>query len=312
MKNPLILILTGPTASGKTDLANRIRSQYPVDIISADSRQIYRGLNIGTGKDQSFPQAMIDIIDPPTKNISNSLYTASDFATDSKLFIEKSVENRRVPLIVGGTGFYLESIIFKKPYNNTPPNQKMRDWLNNQNNQELLDKIKKLDPRTYHRIDHNNRHRIIRACEILLSTGETIKPSNRQERNDYNVRVFVIAIPRIVLYENINQRVDTRIKEGMIDEVRSLLASGVSSDWLIGLGLEYRWITFYLSNLITYDTMVQRLKSDIHRYARQQISFFKRWPNAIYGESAQIFRLMEKEISTGRFREGGDDEGDAA
>lgn len=306
---PLLLVLAGPTASGKTSLAARIFIKYPVNIISADSRQIYRYLDIGTGKDLSFPQQMIDVVDPPyyENNQKNSLYTASVFAREAERCIRVAIDNHRVPVLVGGTGFYLESILFEKAFNDTPPHHDLRNAFQGLNNKELLSRIKASDPETYRRIDHNNRYRLIRAYEILLLTGSKIQPINKSIRTDYRVKIFVIDLPRDMLYQKIDQRVEERIKEGMIDEVRGLLQSGVSRDWLINLGLEYRWVTFYLLGRMTKDSMIDRLKSNIHDYSKRQISFFKRWENVVSGNPDRIQELIEQEISTEYFRANGDD-----
>ncbi|MFA6082565.1 MAG: tRNA (adenosine(37)-N6)-dimethylallyltransferase MiaA [Patescibacteria group bacterium] len=266
-----IIVLAGPTASGKTDLAADLIKKYPLEIISADSRQVYRGLDIGSGKDKTVPQFLIDVVNPENG------FTVADFKKLAEEKIEQIWQRGNTPLIVGGTGFYIEALMFDQTTNQTPPNKSIRQKLEPLSGAELLEIIARVDAMTASKIDVNNRRRLIRAAEIISATKKPIAPVSHQLRTDARVSCFVLDVPREELYKRIDKRVDDRLKIGMIEEVEHLILAGVSKEWLVSLGLEYRAITRFLSGEVGRDEMVKQLKYDTHAFARRQISYFKRW-----------------------------------
>lgn len=281
-----LFVIAGPTASGKTALAAELIKKYPLEIVSADSRQVYRRLDIGTGKDKSVPQHLIDVANP------EQAFSVAHYCDIAGPIIDQIYRQGKIPLIVGGTGYYIESLIYNRVINDTPPNAKLRAELELLSNSEILDQIANADPATASNIDAKNRVRLIRALEIIRLTNAPRKATKSILRPDLEISVFMLDVPRRELYKRIDERVEARLGEGMIDEVRGLMFSGISSDWLTSLGLEYRFITQYLisskQSRIEYDEMVARLKFAIHAYARRQLTFFRRWPFAKWRTAEQI------------------------
>ncbi len=298
---PNLIILAGATASGKTALAGELIKRYPLEIISADSRQVYRGLDIGTGKDKSIPQHMIDVVD------AGQMFSVSQYNNMALPMLDQIRDRGNIPLVVGGTGYYIDALMFERSHNATPPNPQIRAQLEHFSNAELLEEIQKTDQRTVTTIDRQNRVRLLRALEVIHQTKKPLAPLHKVVRAGLKIGLYVLDIPRVELYQKIDLRVEQRLQAGMVQEVEGLFRSGVSADWLIGLGLEYRFITQYLRNRHSgersdsridndsgqgtsdvpsqndnrvYNEMVQRLKFAIHAYARRQISYFRRWPNA--------------------------------
>ncbi len=282
-----LIVLAGATASGKTALAARLTSRHNLAIISADSRQVYKGLDIGTGKDLTLKQAMIDVAKPM------QLYSVAQYQKQAQVCLEKAWEAGQTPLVAGGTGYYIESLIFKKTVNEVKPDHALRQKLDQIPNEQLLAEIERRDQVTAKRVDPNNRVRLLRAVEILRLTNKPIASLQRELLNDVSVHVYVLDADRSELYKAIDARIKNRLDHGMVEEVQELLDQGVSSEWLLSLGLEYYWITLYLTKKITYEEMAQKLSFASHAYARRQISFFKRWPFAVWGDS----KKLEAEIS---------------
>ncbi|OIN90112.1 tRNA (adenosine(37)-N6)-dimethylallyltransferase MiaA [Candidatus Berkelbacteria bacterium CG_4_9_14_3_um_filter_39_23] len=290
MENKLIAIV-GPTASGKTDLAKALYRKFSGVVISVDSRQIYQKLDIGTGKDKSFLQEMIDIVSPE-ENFSVVRFQQKVLKTIDKVFLRG-----KVPFLVGGTGFYLDSVIFQREYPQVAPNEKLRSQYNKKTIAELFGILKTKDVESAKRTGKNKR-RLIRALEIIEQTGKTI-PIFQNNSLRFPSLILGIKIDSELLYQRIDERVDERIKDGMIAEVRDLIQSGVSRTWLKNLGLEYRFITEYLEAKTTRDKMIQQLKFAIHGYARRQMTWWRRYPNIKWLElknftKQEIHREAEK------------------
>lgn len=281
-----LFVIAGPTASGKTALAAELIKQHPFEIVSADSRQVYRRLDIGTGKDKSVLQHLIDVADPEQK------FSVAHYCDIAGPIIDQIYRQGKIPLIVGGTGYYIESLIYDRVINDTPPNATLQMKLQSLSNSEILDQIADADSATASNIDAKNRVRLIRALEIIRLTNAPREATKSVLRPDFEISVFVLDVPRSELYKRIDERVEVRLGEGMIDEVRELMSSGISSDWLKSLGLEYRFITDYLisknQSQVDYDEMIVRLKFAIHAYARRQLTFFRRWSFAKWRTAEQI------------------------
>src|SRR3989344_7108043 len=240
-----ILVIVGPTASGKSDLAFKIARKFNVEIISADSRQVYRGMDIGTGKvskkEQRFiPHHLIDVASPKKQ------FTADDFKKSGQKAIKEILAKNKVPLIVGGTGFYIDVLIGKILVAEVPPNQKLRKRFGKLSAEHLLKMLRKLDPERAKTIDPKNKCRIIRALEIVLTTGKPVPSPTLSIK--YEVLWLGLNPGKEKLAVTIKQRLDDRLKKGMIGEIKNLRKQGISWKRLDDFGLEYRWISRWLKN----------------------------------------------------------------
>lgn len=274
MKKKLIVI-AGPTASGKTALAKKLIKKFNGEVISADSRQVYIGLDIGTGKDKTFFQYLIDIARPETQ------FTVADFQKKAQKAIKEIYKKGKNPFIVGGTGFYIDSFLKRKKLAPQIKNEKIRQNLQKLSSQELFEKLKKIDPKIAEKIDKNNKRRITRALEVCLSSKKPFSSFGKEIPPLYDVLYLCLTPPRKKLYKLIDERVEKRIKEGVIKEVKNLIKKGVSSSWLKSLGLDYRYITEYLEGKYKKEEMIQKLKYAIHSFARRQITWFSKNEKAI-------------------------------
>lgn len=277
MKFPLIAIV-GATATGKSafavSLAKALKKQgIPAEIISADSRQVYKGLDVGTGKItkkemRDIPHHMLDIVSP------TRTYTVSRFKKDTDTIIKKLRKQHILPILVGGTGFYIDSVLYEQTFPEVPPNQLLRKYLEKKSITELLVELKKLDTERYDTIDKANSVRIIRAIEIATALGAV--PKSVQPTPRYDSHIYGITVPDIVLKEKISTRLIVRIKRGMIKEATKLHASGLSWKRMSELGLEYRALADYLTKKITKEDLITRLDREIWQYAKRQKTWFKR------------------------------------
>jgi len=271
-----LIVIAGPTASGKTNLAKNLIQKFNGEVISADSRQVYQDLDIGTGKDKSFPQYLIDIKKPGEK------FTVADFQKEAQKAVKAIYKKKKIPFIVGGTGFYIDAFLKGKCLAPPPKNLKLRKKLERLSNKKLWEKLKKLDPKAANQIDQNNKRRLVRALEVCLTTGKPFSSFGQKNPPPFQVLYLVIDLPREVLYKKIDKRLLKRLKEGMIEEVENLLKQGVSRDWLKSLGLEYRYISEYLEGKYSKEEMMEKLKYAIHSYARRQMTWFRKNKKAIF------------------------------
>lgn len=273
-KNHELLAIVGPTASGKTDLAIFLAQKFRGELISADSRQVYRGMDIGTGKDKSYPQHLIDIRNPQEQ------YSVAEFQSDAYKIIFDCFKKNKLPILVGGTGLYINAVL--KGYEIPKTSLALRDELDKLITDDLLKQLKTYDPLSYQKIDHHNRRRILRALECTIVNRRPLSEYKNKKPN-FKYLIIGIDLDRKKLYQQIDERVDRRIKEGMIGEVEGLLKSGISYDRLQRFGLEYRIINDYLIKLKTEscklkarDEMIQNLKYKIHDFARRQLTWFRK------------------------------------
>lgn len=277
MKLPLIAIV-GATATGKSafavSLAKALKKQgVRAEIISADSRQVYTGLDIGTGKItkkemRGIPHHMIDVVSP------TRTYTVARFKKDTDVIIKKLHKQHILPILVGGTGFYIDSILYEQTFPEVPPNPLLRKYLEKKSITELLAELKKLDTERYETIDKANGVRIIRAIEIATALGAV--PKSVQPTPRYDSRTYGITLPDMVLKEKISTRLISRIKRGMIKEATKLHEQGLSWKRMGELGLEYRALADYLTKKITKEDLITRLDREIWQYAKRQKTWFKR------------------------------------
>ena len=271
-----LIVILGPTASGKTQLAAQLAYDLQGEIISADSRQVYKGMDIGTGKDlnqylikgRKIPYHLIDIIDPQSEfslfEFQNRFY---------KIFTQLS-RKRIMPIMVGGTGLYLESILTGYNMPEAPPDQELRKILSLKSKKQLQEILKTLKPRLHNKTDLDDPERLIRAIEI--ERARAIKGEEQQEKPDIDAVVLGISWERSALRQRITSRLKERLEAGMVEEVKRLHAAGLAWKKLESFGLEYRFISQYLQNKITFDEMINKLNTSIHQFAKRQETWFRR------------------------------------
>lgn len=281
---PLIVIL-GPTASGKSGLGIELAHRFSGEIVSADSRQVYRGLDIGTAKVTPEEQALIphhllDVADP------REIYTVSQFQQRAIAAINDILGRGKQPFLVGGSPHYIQAVVDHLDMPHVPPQPELRAQLESHPLSELLAQLEELDPQSAATIDRHNPRRVIRALEVCLVTGKPFSKQRAVAAPLYRSLLLGIEWPRDVLYRRIDARVDERMRQGMLQEVRDLLEQGVSHERLEALGLEYRFTSRLLRGEYTSeDEMVQRLKYAIHDFTRRQLTWFRRDKRIIWLEN---------------------------
>ncbi|WP_303722814.1 tRNA (adenosine(37)-N6)-dimethylallyltransferase MiaA [Malonomonas rubra] len=273
MSKPInLLVILGATAGGKTGLAVCAAKRFNAEIISADSRQVYRGMDLGTGKDlQEYgevPYHLIDIAEP------GSEYNVFQFQRDCFAAIENIWRRDRVPLLCGGTGMYLDAVLRGYRLLEVPEDQKLRKQLAEQSDEQLRILLQQLRPEQHNRTDLDDRQRLIRAIEIAL--GEQNAGAALPPLPELRPLVFGLRWPREVLRQRIAKRLQQRFEEGMIEEVQRLHESGVPWEKLEFYGLEYRLIAQHQQGKLNRNDMVQKLRSAICQFAKRQETFFRR------------------------------------
>jgi tRNA dimethylallyltransferase len=265
--------IVGPTASGKTSLAIEVAKKFNGEVVSVDSRQVYRGLDLGTGKVtkeemDGITHHLIDIIDPQKK------YNAAEFELDATAAILDISSRGKLPIITGGTFFYLDMLRGKHQVPAVPPNEEFRKSLDNCTLEELNTKLEKSDPERAASIDKKNRPRIIRALEIIETLGHV--PKMTPAESPYNWLVIGIDVNKIRLHQNIHNRLLYRLKDGLVKEAEELHKEGLSYERMHALGLEYRYLAMYLQQEIKYPEMVKQLETKIRQYAKRQMTWLKK------------------------------------
>lgn len=282
-KIPLI-ILTGPTAVGKTDLSIKLAHDIDAEIISADSMQIYTHMDIGSAKVtkeemNEIVHHMIDEVDP------NFSFSVSEFQERADKYIENIDKKGKKVLITGGTGLYLNSLIYNMDFAKSDSNNELREELRLELEEKGIDymhnKLKDLDEDAASRIHKNNTKRVIRALEVCLSGKKMNDFSNDLRFNDkYDPIIIVLNRERAHLYERINKRVNIMIEQGLVDEVKKLINMGYSKDLISMQGIGYKEIIKYLDGEYSYNEAIEIIKRDSRRYAKRQITWFKRYEDA--------------------------------
>lgn len=267
-----LLVILGPTASGKTGLAVKLAREMGSEIISADSRQVYRGMDIGTGKELeeygSVPYHLIDIIDAAEE------FSLFDYQQAFYTVFNDLRKRDIIPLMAGGTGLYVDAVIRGYDMQKVPPNNALRQELESLSEEMLAERLLKLNPALHNTTDLKIRERIVRAIEIAIHEEE-----NGHELPEHpQIVPLVIGVrwKREVLRERITKRLKARLNEGMIDEVRDLHNSGVSWERLDLFGLEYRYVAMYLKGELGRNDMFQKLNTAIHKFAKRQETWFRR------------------------------------
>ncbi len=254
-----IIAVVGPTASGKSDLAIQLAKKLNGEIISADSRQVYKGMDIGTGKviNSDIPHYLLDVASPKRK------FTVQQFQKKAKEAIEKIKKKNKTVIVCGGTNFYVRALLDGLVLPEVKPDEKLRKELEKLSVQDLYEKLKKADPRRANNIDRNNPRRLIRALEIVIKQGSV------PQLNKKPLPAIYIGIDRNNLEQRIEQRLDERLSQGMVEEVKELRKQ-ISWKRLEEFGLEYRYIALYLQKKISYDQMRSQLLQAIIQFSKRQ------------------------------------------
>jgi tRNA dimethylallyltransferase len=272
-KKKPIIVITGPTASGKTALAIKLAKRFNGEIINADSRSIYREMDIATSKPsieetKVIPHHLINIVNP------DEVFTLSDY---QKLALEKikEVQSRdKTPFLVGGTGLYIDAVVYNFNLTETKPDLKLRKKLEKDTIKELAEKLKGIDPESFETIDLKNKRRLIRALEVALSTKKSFIISQKRETKPENILYLALDVEREMLYQKINQRIDQWLKTGLIEETK-YLASKYSFDLPALSAISYQEILKYLNNKISLKEAAETMKKRTRNYAKRQLTWFK-------------------------------------
>ena len=269
-----LIVILGPTASGKTHLASKLAYDLQGEIISADSRQVYKNMDIGTGKDlnqyiingRRIPYHLIDIVAPENE------FNLFEFQYRFYKIFSELIEKKILPVLVGGTGLYLESVLTGYNMPHAPINQELRKGLYRKSKDELQKMLLALKPQLHNKTDLEDSERLIRAIEI--ERARSIK--DQPQKPDIDAVVFGIRWERSTLRQRITARLKERLEQGMIEEVINLHAAGLSWTKLESFGLEYRFISQYLQRKISFDEMTNKLNTAIHQFAKRQEMWFRR------------------------------------
>lgn len=285
---PLLIVIAGPTASGKSDLAIRLAKKLRGEIISADSRQVYRGMDIGTGKvtkrEQKLARHWLLDVASPTRQ-----YSVAQFKRDAEKAIRHISKRGKLPIICGGTGFWIDALVYGQTLPEVKPDAKLRAQLRKLTPAQMFARLNKLDPVRAAVIDRRNPVRLIRALEIVMTTGMPVPPARRS--SPYRVLYLGVSRPMDELQRRIEKRLDARLKAGMIAEVRRLHANGVGWKRLESFGLEYRWVARFLQGNITRHEMRDALLKDIVAYAKRQLTWWRK--------NKDIFWVIDLQEATG-------------
>ena len=287
MNKPKVIVICGPTASGKTTLSIQLAQKINGEIISSDSMQIYKDMNIGTAKPdqqemQGIKHYLLDFVEP------NQRYSVADYKKDAENAIEDILQKGKVPIIVGGTGLYVDSLIYGIEYPNIEFDENYRKELELRVEKEGLEKLyeeaRKIDPQAMEKISRNDQKRILRVLEIYNATGKTKTEQEIESRKNevkYDYRVFAINMDREKLYDRINKRVDIMIQKGLIEEVENLLKKYNEFPTAMQ-GLGYKEVVEYLQGKVLKEDMIENIKRESRRYAKRQITWFKKNKQTIW------------------------------
>lgn len=282
---PKVIVIVGPTASGKTALSIELAKKIDGEIISCDSMQIYKDMNIGSAKPtieemQGIKHYMIDIAEPTER------FSVAEYKKRSEEAIEKILQKGKVPIIVGGTGLYANSLIYNIEYNEIMLDEEYRKNLMKIAETEvglatLYEKARSIDPVAMEKISSNDKKRIIRVLEIKHSTGKNkteLELESRKNEVKYEYKVFAINMPREILYDRINKRVDIMIENGLIDEVENIIEKYKEFPTAMQ-AIGYKEIVMYLKGELTKQEAIEKIKQESRRYAKRQITWFKKIEN---------------------------------
>jgi len=295
-----IIIICGPTASSKTALSVELAKLLDTEIISADSMNVYRGLDVGTAKPneeekQGIRHHLIDVVTP------EKTFSVGDYRELALPIVERLQAKGKIPIICGGTGFYINSILYDFSYGNTTANldarEKYMKMAKEHGNSAVYEVLKAVDSKTAEKLHENDLKRVVRALEIYES-GALKSEIVDDLTPKYNYDAFCIDFDRETLYNRINLRVDLMVKNGLIDEVRRLIDCGITREHQCMQGIGYKEIASYLLNEIDLQTAIEQVKQNTRRYAKRQITFFKKLPNLTYLKPDNPCELAQKIYKT--------------
>jgi tRNA dimethylallyltransferase len=280
LPKPRLLVLVGPTAVGKTGLSLRLAAEWNAEIISGDSMQVYRGMDIGTAKAtheerQLIPHHMIDIHNP------DHPFSVAEFQETARQLILDIQSRGKLPFIVGGTGLYVESVCYDYQFSAMGSDE---DYRNDQQlfaeqfgSVALLEKLRMIDPESAERLHPNDQRRIIRALELFHLTGERLSERLKvqKKQSPYELCIIGLTMDRALLYKRIEERVDLMLQQGLVEEVEQLIAQGYGKQYISMQGLGYKEIIDYLEGTVSWDETVILLKRDTRRFAKRQLSWFR-------------------------------------
>jgi tRNA dimethylallyltransferase len=300
MKKPKVIVICGPTASGKTDLSIELAKRINGEIVSADSMQIYKYMNIGSAKPtldemQGIQHYMMDCIEPDIR------FSVAEYKKEAEKYINIILKKNKIPIVVGGTGLYIDSIIYGIEYNEIKLDENYRKKLENRVEIEgleiLYNEAKKIDPKAMEKISANDKKRILRVLEIYNDTGKTktqLELESRKNGPRYNYKVFALNMDRKILYERINKRVDLMFEKGLLQEVKELKERFDKLPTAIQ-GLGYKETIEFLDRKISYNEMIEKIKMETRRYAKRQLTWFRKNKEIIWLDGLDT---TEKNIQT--------------
>ena len=308
MKKPTVIVICGPTASGKTALSIELAKKINGEIVSADSMQIYKDMDIGSAKvtpeeADGIKHYLIDCVSPDER------YSVANYKKDAKAVIEEILKKGKVPIIVGGTGLYIDALIYEIEYKNIKINEDYRKELEKIKEKEGLETLYKkaleIDPEAMKKISPNDYKRITRILEIYEATGKNKTQQEAESRLNeipYNYKVFAIDYDREKLYERINKRVDIMIEKGLIDEVKNLLKK--YKDFPTAMqGLGYKEVKQYLDGELSKEEMIEKVKQESRRYAKRQFTWFRKNKQTIWingqGNMEDNIKIIMEEANIG-------------
>jgi len=296
---PRVVAIVGPTSSGKTALGIYLAQKLGGEVISADSRQVYKGLNIGTGKVTKkemagIPHHLLDVASP------KCIFSADDFKKLGEQAIASIYRSKKIPIVVGGTGLYADVLLGRMTLPEVPPNPQLRKQLDTKSARQLFALLLKKDPERAKNIEPTHKRRLVRALEIAEALGRSPAKSDAMHAagSAYDVLWLGLNPPQKVLNKKIAERLHARLKAGMLTEAKKLHAGGLSYKRMEALGLEYRSLARFLQNKITHTEMVAELERAIPHYAKRQMRWFKRNPNIVWIKNkTEALRLAKKFLS---------------
>lgn len=270
----LLIAIVGPTGVGKTALSIRLAEEFRGEIVSADSRQVYRGMDIGTAKPEEqerrrVPHHLLDLVDP------GEPFTLAHYQHLAYDIIAEINRRGRVPFLVGGSGLYVRAVLEGLAIPRVPPNLERRADLERSDTMDLYQRLQKIDPLAAQKIDPHNKRRVIRALEVSESAGRPITALQTHRAPPYRILRIGLTLPRALLYDRINARVDQMLAAGLVDEVRGLMRQGYSLDTPAMSGLGYRQIASFVRGEATLEEAVRLLKRDTRRFVHHQYSWFR-------------------------------------
>ena len=298
MNKPKVIIICGPTASGKTALSIELAKTINGEIVSCDSMQIYKDMDIGTAKPtaeemQGIKHYLLDFIEPDKR------YSVAEFKKDAEKAIEQILAKGKIPIVVGGTGLYVDSLIYGIEYQDIPLDEEYRNKLEQIANEKglevLYEKAKQIDEQAMKKISPNDKKRIIRVLEIYKATGKNKTEQEMESRKNevkYDFKVFAINMDREVLYDRINKRVDIMIEQGLIEEVKNIIQK--YSEFPTAMqGLGYKEVVEYLNGKCSKEEMIEKIKMETRRYAKRQLTWFRKnkqtiWINGLNSKESNV------------------------